>query len=148
LLAKAAAIAVAALLLSIYARQAVTFISNPGFVLGYTDFKNTSPDLVVALRAIDPQRTIITNDYELTYFLAGRAPLALPRATENFTRQANPEFDAQLQRVERLMKEGAVLVTINEESDPGVAEVTAGLVHWQEYGRAIFYVDPAYQEQP
>jgi len=133
-------------LLGIYINQAVQFVRMPGYVFGYTDLKNNSPELLAALQAIEPSRTIITNDYEAIYFLAGRPPLALPRETENFTRQANPEYDAQIQRVEQLLQDGAVLIAINSvedaDTDPSLAPVTSRLVRWQTFGRVTFYVLP------
>jgi hypothetical protein len=135
-------------LLGLYFYQFATFIREPGYVLGYTDFKNQSPNVVAALQAIEPDRTLITNDYEATYYLAGRPAMGLPRETDNFTGQPNPEYSSDMQRVMQMLQDGAVLVVIDEGPDPSLEILTPRLVRWQSFGRVIFYVLPEIFSEP
>ncbi|MFZ6026471.1 MAG: ArnT family glycosyltransferase [Chloroflexota bacterium] len=139
--------AVAVGLLGVHLFGAVHFMRAPGYVFGYTDARNASPELVAALQAIQPQRPLITNDYEAVYFLAGRPPYGLPQTYDNFTRQENEDrssYEADLLEIEQLLKDGAVLVAYNAESNPAVDALTPKLVRWQTFGTVVFYVHPGF----
>ncbi len=135
-------------LLGLYAYRATSFVMEPGYVFGYTDFKNAVPEAVAALKAIDPDRPIVANDLELVYFLAGRPPYATSYRFDHFTQQANPEFETEMREIEALIQQGAILVIVEELEDtpPELENLISSLVPWQTFSRITFYVAPDFIE--
>jgi len=136
---------IAILLLSVYVWGAVNFIRSSKYVLGYTDVRNLAPDLIMALHAIEPERPLLSNNYEAVYFLADRPPYGLPNIRDQFTGddlQAEKEYQLEMQKVRQLLEQGGVLVAYDAKGDPTVEALTPMLIQWQNFGKIIFYVHP------
>ncbi len=129
----------------VYLVGALNFLLWPGYAFGYTDIRNTAPDLIAAFHALDPQRPLISNDYELIYFLAGRPPYGLPQTYDNFTRQQNEDLSGYYQskeQIEQLLRNGAVLAAYMADANPELEALLPALVRWQTFGNIVFYVHP------
>jgi hypothetical protein len=133
-------------LLSIYAYRGAMFVLQPGYAFGYTDIRNTAPEVVAAFESLPAEQTIYTNDFELFYYLADRPLFGLPPQTDQFSGEANPDFERQLETVETALRDGAVFVvyTDPEKPSPVADALAARLITWQHFGRIVFYRHEAY----
>ncbi len=125
--------------LGLYLSQFDVFKSP--FHLGYTDVINNRPDLVAALKAIDPDRAIVTNDYEQFDYLAGRPVYSIPGETDELTGKVNPQQPQLMQKIEAVIDQGAVVVVIRATPtttlffDPLLSTLTK----IQDFGNVVFY---------
>lgn len=99
----------AAVLIAFYSLRLISVLSQP-VSLGYTDIKTSRPDLVVTLQDIASKRPIVTNNYEMIYFLVGRPVYSIPGPTDELTGMKNPVHDALMSRVKAVVDEGAAVV--------------------------------------
>lgn len=136
-------------LLVFHSNQSLGLVKNPGFFFGYLDQKREWKEIVAALTSIPASRPILTNDYELVYYLAGRPPFALPHAFDHYKQEEVADYEKNMGIVRGLLQSGAVLVVIEkpEDDSPAVNELVTELAAWKPYSHAVFYVDPVYLDE-
>ena len=77
---------------------------------GYTDIRNNHPDLVTQLKSIKPTRPIITNNYELVYFLIDRPVYSIPGKGDELTGKPNPNYLQLMKKIDELIAADGVIV--------------------------------------
>jgi hypothetical protein len=97
------------------------------------------------LKSIDAKRPIITNDYELIYFLSGRPPYAMPMGSTSSQMTAD-NTDENIKTVQKMLLNGAVLVIVEKSggNSPVVNALITDLVAWRVYNDVTFFVAPSY----
>jgi len=132
-------------LMAVNLSTTLPFIRHPGYAFGYTDVKAVRKDLVWGLKSIDAKRPIITNDYELIYFLSGRPPYAMPMGSTSSQMTAD-NTDENIKTVQKMLLNGAVLVIIEKSggNSPVVNALITDLVAWRVYNDVTFFVAPSY----
>ncbi len=100
-----------ACLIVIYGLQLIVLFSQP-ISLGYTDIKNYRPELVKALKAIALERPIVTNNYELIYYLVEKPVYSIPGLADELTGIPNPSHALLMKRVQRVVEDagGAAVI--------------------------------------
>ena len=77
---------------------------------GYTDIRNSWPALVKQLKSIQPTRPIITNNYELVYFLIDRPVYSIPGKGDELTGKPNPNYPQLMRKIDELIAADGVVV--------------------------------------
>jgi hypothetical protein len=134
-----------------YASRSVPFILHPGYSFGYTDARQSWTCEVETSKSIDPQRLMITNDYELFYFLADRPAFLVPNKFNQYQGKAMEDYTEKREMIVELLRNGAVLATLGSP-DTYSREVNGlvsdlGLEIWKECSNTRFYVMPEYLEE-
>lgn len=104
---------------AMYAYKSVRFVQQPGFAFGYTDTRREWQCEVDALQSLGPERSLVTNDYELVYFLAERPPYAMAMKYDNLKDAAFADYAEQRVFVQDLITDGAVLVATGDPDQYG-----------------------------
>jgi hypothetical protein len=132
-------------LIVVNSTHTLAFYQHPGDVFGYTEWLWFRQDLISALKGIEPSRPIITNDYELVYFLSGRPPYLVPPGFDP-SKTNTPETEKEVDRIKKMLVDGAVLVVIEkaEGISPAINTLIADLVPWRSFEVATLYVAPPY----
>ncbi len=103
-------ILLATIVLGMYAGRAYLFVSNPGEMFRYTDMKRRMTDVVEALRSLDQDRILISNDIQLTYVLSDRPAYLFPLRFDVYRLKEREDFNEQVELTRERLEEGAVLV--------------------------------------
>jgi hypothetical protein len=94
--------------------KSVEFVMNPGYAFGYTDFRRGGMCEVSLLRALPPQQEVITNDYELYYFLAGRPAYTLTSQYDPSLGRTVEDYGATMASIESMLRNGAILASLGD----------------------------------
>ena len=117
--------------------------------LGYTEIRNDYPDMVARLKALHQRYPIITNNYELGYFLIGAPVYSVPGQANELTGEVNPNIPQLMQKTTDLLDQGAVLMVYQVSADPAAASdpLLTGLTRLDTYGNGTLVVK-LYQKIP
>jgi hypothetical protein len=97
-----------------YASQSVPFILHPGYSFGYTDARQAWTCEVNLLKALDPQQLMLTNDYELFYFLAGRPAYRITGSYDPYLGRDAVNFEQSIIDASQMLHQGALLATLGD----------------------------------
>jgi hypothetical protein len=128
------------LLVGFYAFNTVQFLRYPIENLGYTGHRVSWENLTSALESIEPDRTILSNNAELVYILAGRPAYARPILYDHYREELREDFEQQLEASRAKIEQGAVYVVFRpvEEIDRTVLEYT-GAVELAAFPEGVIY---------
>jgi hypothetical protein len=104
------AILMAILILGMYAGRAYQFVSNPGEMFRYTDMKRRMPHIVEALKQINMDSILISNDIQLAYVLSDRPAYLFPLLFDVYRLKEREDYNEQVDITKERLEEGAVLV--------------------------------------
>jgi hypothetical protein len=134
-------IVLAVFVLAMYAGRAYLFVSNPGEMFRYTDMKRRMPDVVEALRNVDQDKILISNDIQLTYVLSGRPAYLFPLRFDVYRLKEREDFDGQVAITKERLEEGAVLVMFEPLKDEQVETMDLlDVVPLFDFREAVLYV--------
>jgi hypothetical protein len=97
-----------------YASKSVPFVLHPGFNFGYTDALHTWTCEVDLLKNLDPQQVLLTNDYELFYFLAGRPAYQLTSDYDPYLGGEAEDSEESISSARDMLNNGAILATLGD----------------------------------
>lgn len=103
-----AAITYAGLLILFYSVQSFPQITQPDLV--YLGYMRQRPGAVEALKAIDPDVPIITNNQELIYFMSERSSYMWPIQFDVYRQEEREDYEAQLEATREKLNRGGVMV--------------------------------------
>ncbi len=95
-----------------YASKSVPFILHPGYNFGYTDDRQAWTCEVNLLQTLDPQQVLLTNDYELFYFLAGRPAYRVTGIYDPYLGRDAVDLEESINSARDMLYEGAILATL------------------------------------
>ncbi|MFZ6026466.1 MAG: hypothetical protein ACOYYS_02010 [Chloroflexota bacterium] len=129
-----------------YANDSVSYLRHPNYSFGYTDMRRFWECEVTTLHQIDAATPMLTNDYELFYFLADRVAYTLPKRYDHYQAKEVADYEEKMDAIRDLLAQDAVLVVFGVPDEYGeeVKELIAGesLETWKDCGQARFLVLP------
>jgi len=130
-------------LLALYMYNSLGFFRDPLPRLGYTGRKLLSPELVAALAQIPTESTIVSNNPELIYVLAGRPAYVRPIHYDPYQAEYRDDYELQFAQLEDQLGRGGVFVVF-DELEPDDREVIdrLDLELIQEFPTASIYGHP------
>lgn len=113
-----------------YASKSVPFFIHPGYNFGYTDIRQNWTCEVNLLKSIDAQTFVITNNYELYYFLAGKPAYTLTGQYDPSLGKNVQDYGANIEYIKNMLRNGAILAPLgNPDSYPGEVNALIGDMH-------------------
>ena len=129
-------ISLSLILLYNFSRQALT----PQHY-GYTEIINNYPQLVDQLDLYSASRPIITNNYELTYFMINKPVYSIPGRGDELTGIPNPNYRKLMDNIMKEIKDNGVVVLFISTPDDIVEyqSLLAGLHIIDKYDQITLY---------
>ena len=134
------AVSLGLLLVALHFNQSLGLLGEPGLTLGYAAVGRNSPELVEALRNIDPDQTIISNNPEMAFILADRPAYLLPIRVDAYTQREREDYSQNIASNRKRMESGAILVIFGNP-DEGALEAMNDLnvTPLQGFNSAMLY---------
>jgi hypothetical protein len=108
---------------------------------GYTEIKNNFPQLVDQLVLYSASRPILTNNYELAYFLIDKPVYSIPGRGDELTGIPNPNYARLMDNIMKEIKDNGVVVLFISTPDDMVEyqSLLAGLHVIGKYDQISLY---------
>ena len=134
------ALSLGLLLVALHALQSVDLLGEPGLRLGYAAVGRNSPELVVALRNVDPEQSLISNNPEMVFILTDRPAYLLPIRVDAYTQREREDYPQNIDSNRKRMESGAILVIFGNP-DGGALEAMNDLnvTPLRGFSSAMFY---------
>lgn len=106
---------------------------NEGYTqgIGFTSLAWQRSPVIQQVRALPEDAVLYSNVPEAIYLHAKRRALPFPKPTNATTRQANPAYDAEIERMQELIDQGAALIVyshhLSQRTSPSEAELSQQL---------------------
>jgi hypothetical protein len=129
-----------------YANDSVSYLRHPNYSFGYTDMRRFWQCEVSTLHQVDAATPMLTNDYELFYFLADRVAYTLPKRYDHYQAKEVADYEQKMDVIRGLLDQGAMLVVFGTPEDYG--EEVNGLIAdenltlWKDCGQGRFFLAP------
>lgn len=114
--ARAAALGISIFLVLLNAQRSIDLARGSTLALGFTGIRESWPDVVAGLEALEPEKPIITNNPEMVYYLVDRPAYMMPIKFDPYKLAEREDFQEQVEATREKMKQGSTLVFFGELS--------------------------------
>jgi hypothetical protein len=122
---RAITLAMAMLMIALYAQNTILMLRDPYLSLGYTGLREERSETVSMLRSLDRTKPIISNDPEMVFVFSNRPAYMLPIIYDFNTEKERDDFDEQIEATRDKLDRGGMIVLFSpmNENDFMVVDI-------------------------
>jgi hypothetical protein len=126
--------------------QTVELVNNPALYVGYSGIIISNSTLLEALKAVDQETIVISNNPEMVYFLMGRPAYMRPILFDHYSLQYRQDYQEQIEFTQSLLDQGAAYIQMRDPSqEEGDVIQELELVLTLAVDEATIYTSPNFQ---